>query len=45
MKVELDLELCCGHGRCYMLCPEVFDEDEAGKPVLLCSELAGFVLI
>jgi len=34
MKVRIDLETCCGHGRCYALCPEVFAEDEEGYPVL-----------
>jgi len=26
----VDLELCVGHGRCYELAPEIFDEDERG---------------
>ena len=30
MKVRVDLESCVGHGRCYELAPEVFDEDERG---------------
>ena len=30
MKVRVDLELCVGHGRCYMLAPEIYDEDERG---------------
>ncbi len=30
MKVRVDREVCVGHGRCYELAPEVFDEDEAG---------------
>jgi ferredoxin len=30
MKIRVDLELCVGHGRCYMTAPEVFDEDERG---------------
>jgi ferredoxin len=37
MKVRVDLELCVGHGRCYMLAPEVFDEDEEGHCRLLHS--------
>ena len=28
MKVELNRELCTGHGRCYVLAPEVFEADE-----------------
>jgi ferredoxin len=34
VKVHVDLELCVGHGRCYMLAPEVFDEDERGHCLL-----------
>jgi len=35
MRVRLDRALCCGHGRCYALCPELFDEDDAGHAVLV----------
>lgn len=28
--VRIDKELCTGHGRCYMLVPDVFEADEAG---------------
>jgi len=34
MKIRLDKERCTGHGRCYVLAPEVFDEDEPGHCVL-----------
>jgi ferredoxin len=27
MKVKVDPEICVGHGRCYDLAPEVFDDD------------------
>lgn len=40
MKVSVDLERCTGHGRCYAICPSVFDEDEAGHCVLLATEVA-----
>ena len=30
MKVSLDAAKCQGHGRCYDLAPQVFDEDEEG---------------
>jgi ferredoxin len=39
MKVSVDSGLCTGHGRCYALCPEVFDEDEAGHCVLLTADV------
>jgi len=34
MKLKVDMEACTGHGRCYELAPELFDEDEAGYCVL-----------
>jgi ferredoxin len=34
MNIRLDPERCTGHGRCYVLTPEVFDEDDAGRCVL-----------
>ena len=39
MKLRVDLEKCTGHGRCYDLAPELFDEDEAGRCVLLNPEV------
>ena len=35
MKVQVDVELCVGHGRCYEISPEVFGDDERGRCVLL----------
>jgi ferredoxin len=34
MKIELDKQRCTGHGRCYVLAPEVLEEDEPGYCVL-----------
>ena len=34
MKLHVDLQLCTGHGRCYELAPELFDDDERGHCVL-----------
>jgi ferredoxin len=34
VKARVDLALCVGHGRCYMLAPDVFGEDEHGRCVL-----------
>ncbi len=39
MKVTLDTSVCTGHGRCYTLAPEVFDEDERGHCVLVLETL------
>jgi ferredoxin len=34
MKLRVDEALCVGHGRCYVLAPEVFEEDERGHCVI-----------
>ena len=34
MRARLDKALCVGHGRCYVLGPDVFGEDERGYCVL-----------
>ena len=31
MRVVIDRAACHGHGRCYVLAPEVFEEDELGE--------------
>ncbi len=35
MRVELDVERCQGHNRCYALAPEIFDVDDYGSAILL----------
>ena len=34
MQVRVDRAKCVGHGRCYVLAPEVFADDERGHCVL-----------
>jgi ferredoxin len=36
MRVTVDRNRCAGHGRCYMVAPDVFtdDEDGYGRPAL-----------
>lgn len=41
MRVVLDSVKCVGHGRCYVLGPDVFSEDDRGHCVLLMSEVPG----
>ena len=31
MKIRIDDERCVGHGRCYMLAPELIEPDEIGN--------------
>jgi ferredoxin len=39
MRIVLDAERCQGHGRCYVLAPDLFDADEYGHCVLLVDEV------
>jgi ferredoxin len=41
MKVRVDADLCVGHGRCYVLGPEVFGTDDFGHCVILVEEVSG----
>jgi len=34
MRVRVDPARCVGHGRCYVLAPEVFGDDERGHCVV-----------
>lgn len=38
MKVRVDVEKCVGHGRCYVLAPDVFEDDDRGYCLLKCEE-------
>jgi ferredoxin len=44
MRVILDSEKCQGHGRCYVLAPEVFAPDEEGYGTVQQSEVSGDLL-
>jgi ferredoxin len=35
MTVRVNADLCVGHGRCYVLAPDVFDADEFGHCIVL----------
>jgi len=40
-SVHVDAELCSGHGRCYVLSPDVFGEDERGHCVVRVALVEG----
>ncbi|ODU06846.1 MAG: hypothetical protein ABS81_03340 [Pseudonocardia sp. SCN 72-86] len=40
LRIAIDYDRCTGHGRCYMLAPELFDADDEGRPFLLDDEPA-----
>jgi ferredoxin len=35
VTVRVDADLCVGHGRCYVLAPDVFGTDEFGHSIVL----------
>lgn len=39
IRVEIDLAVCTGHGRCYDLAPNVFTDDERGYGQVIASEI------
>jgi ferredoxin len=39
MRVTIDSGRCEGHGRCSLLCPEVFDSDDEGHGVVVTDEV------
>ncbi len=45
VKVRVDPDLCVGHGRCYVLAPDVFGADEFGHSVVLVEEVSGALAV
>ena len=39
MRVRVDRALCVGHGRCYVLAPDVFEDDARGHCVVLREQI------
>ena len=40
MKVRVDGAVCVGHGRCYVLAPEVYEDDDRGRCVVVMPEVS-----
>jgi len=40
VRLEVDAARCEGHGRCYAMFPDLFDEDEVGHAIAYPDELA-----
>ena len=34
MKISIDPDICTGHGRCYVLAPDLCEPDERGRGVV-----------
>ena len=41
VKVRVDADLCVGHGRCYVLAPDVFAPDDFGHCEVIAAEVDG----
>ena len=41
MKVRVDPDLCVGHGRCYVLAPDVFVADDFGHCEIVLDQVDG----
>lgn len=39
MRIEIDVETCTGHGRCYTVAPDLFEPDDEGRGVVLRAEV------
>jgi ferredoxin len=39
MRVRVDPSKCVGHGRCYVLAPDVFTDDERGHCIVRAEPL------
>jgi len=39
MRITVDRAACTGHGRCFVLAPDVFDADDDGYTVVRCEEV------
>lgn len=44
MKLHIDADACTGHGRCYVLAPDVFEPDDVGHSVGLVDEIPADLL-
>lgn len=44
MRVRVDTAVCTGHGRCYVLAPEVFASDDHGHCELSRTDVEGVLL-
>jgi ferredoxin len=42
VKLEVDWDVCVGHGQCYLRAPHLFEphpEDDWGKPIVLMPDI------
>ena len=39
VRIEIDRDLCTGHGRCYVVAPELFEPDDDGRGTVIEAEV------
>jgi len=39
VKVRVDDAVCVGHGRCYVLAPEIYEDDDRGRCVVVTPDV------
>ena len=39
MRISIDADLCTGHGRCYVLAPDLCEPDDRGRGVVSRAEV------
>jgi len=39
MRVSIDAAICQGHGRCYMLAPDIFAPDDDGHGTVIVTDV------
>ena len=43
-RIRIDTDVCTGHGRCYMLAPELFEADDSGYGVVVRPDVPDSLL-
>lgn len=43
-RIRIDTDICTGHGRCYMLAPDLFEADDSGYGVVTRAEVPDSLL-
>jgi ferredoxin len=43
-RIRIDTDICTGHGRCYMLAPDLFEADDSGYGVVTSPDVPDSLL-
>lgn len=39
MKIHIETDVCTGHGRCYVVAPQLFDADDVGYGIVRVADV------